>query len=315
MDPESLAVQKRAKSLQTIPNVKTNTKTTKSAPLRSKSANQITSPDSSPISPDSSITFSRQPSKKTTQKEALKSDKRPLNDQKTKKEEPKLDKRASNGRYSCFCLDIGLKSYDSPESTKKEDKETDENDVENEEFTIMKDYHSENFYKIFKQYTNLTLPIFKVIASYFFFFEQNWLMGLEQRGYLINKFTWVTGTKRGRRVFICLGMELDGGLSLSDWYLYWIVPGKPQKKRRRMIPLRCIETISAGKNTPTFEHGDGTTADANRCLSISFLHTQYLPKTKIQRTFLRTLDLEFQDNKVRNQFVRFLRNFLWIYKS
>jgi len=300
MDAQSLASVQRTKSLQTLPNAKTKTKSTKSVPQRSKSTNQIPKEEPKKIQKEEP---------KNVQKEEPK---------KIQKEEPKKIQKASNGRYSCFCLDIGIKSYDPPASITTEDTETQRdyvNEIKQNENKVMNEFHLENYYQIFKQETNLTLPVFKIIASYFFFMDKKWLVGLEKKGHLINKFTWVRGTKHVRQVYICLGFENKEGLSLSEWELYWIVPGKNKKIRRRTIPLHSIEKISPGKNTVTFERKAGTTAVANRCLSISFLHSQFLPQTKSQRTFLRTLDLEFEDDKIRNQFVIFLSSFLWIYKS
>jgi len=221
-------------------------------------------------------------------------------------------------------LDIGIKgsSYEGDKEIEKKEIEKEE-EIEiyvnvNDETIIMKDDQNiENYYKIFKENTSLTLPIFKIVASYFYFVNLKWFKKLQNEGLLANKFTWARGTKHERKIFINFGLEEEHGKDISEWHLYWIVPERPQKKQRRICPLVSFQTISPGKSTRTFELSDKVndkTADPDCCLSLSFLCRQNLPKTKIPRTFLRTLDLEFDSLPTRDRLFIFLRNFFWINK-
>jgi len=241
-------------------------------------------------------------------------------------EKPAFKRGGGGSRYSCFCLDIGVKGYDPIDgpSAKKYDAE---GDLDNDPEIKPKDGKElgiERYYRIFSEATSLTLPLFKLIASYFFV-DYRWLVNLEKEGLLVNKYTWITGTKHQRRLYFSvlgtpnqrsvLGIPEGDGINLTGAYLYWTIPGKSIKKKRRTVPLKGIEDVSTGKVTLTFGRGQSQEADASRCFSISFLHNHTLPGTKIQRKFLRTLDFEVANKKIRNQIAFFLTNFLWIYKD
>jgi len=151
----------------------------------------------------------------------------------------------------------------------------------------------------------------------------DWITSLKHRGFLVNKYTWNKGTKRQRMFFLDPGDNGRGGIDYDQAVIYWVKkksknPGK-DKRQHRMIYLKEITKITAGKTTRTFEQADAQSAREERCLSLHFKAVTRKPKprdkpeTEEDNDMIavpRTLDLEVESEELCKRIVLFITKFI-----